>query len=198
MNENLIYLYSNSQSKKHYLIDKNTFSIYLYYPQYTFNFTKIITKVYTVLIGLLILFVILNIESIRILFYVTILGREARYMIILLTIFLQILLVLFYKKSFTKLYPGHKEKLLMNLKDEEKLLKESLIHILYLTSISLVIGAAFLLPISIRFIKNSNAIMYFWFLLLSSIFIRYPAIIIAKIFIPVLGAYLKLKKNPKN
>lgn len=189
----MIYLYVDSKSGKRYLMDKNNYSIHIYYPVNNFNITKIITIVFVIMIGLSLLYGILNTDSIRYLFYVTIIGREVRLIIIITTIFMQIFLVLFYKRNFTKLYTGHKEKISINPKDEKYLLKKSLIQILSIASMFSGVGAVFLLPTSIAFIEYSNAVMYFWFLIFSSIFIRYPAIIIIKFFIPILKAYFKLK-----
>ena len=91
-------------------MDKNDSSIYIYYPSdYYVDQKKIETIVQRSFIMLYILIWVSNIESIRSLFYMTSITREVRVVIIKMTIYMQLLLVLFYKRNFTKFYKGDKK-----------------------------------------------------------------------------------------
>ena len=171
MGENMIFIYSHSKKGTQYLMDKNDNSIYIYYPSYDFNQSKIITIITISFIMLYILLGVLNTESIRSLFYITSIANDVRIIVIGVTIFVQLLLALLYKRNLTKIYTGDKKKIEIGFKEKKKILKKSAMYIFTLNSIFLSIGLVFLIPISIAFIENGNAIMYFWFLILSSIFV---------------------------
>ena len=198
LEDNIIFIYRDAKSGKQYLMDKNKFSIYLYYPDVPATPWKIIAIISAVLISLPFLFGILNIETIRSLFYMDFIGRGAKITIVVATIAVHILFVLLYKRNFTKRYTGHKEVIAISLENKKRLLRKSFIEFFCLVSICSVVGAAILIPISIAFIRHGNAITYFWFLLLSSVLVRYPATIIINFFIPVLKFYLKLLSTDRD
>jgi len=120
MGENMIFIYSHSKKGTQYLMDKNDNSIYIYYPSYDFNQSKIITITTISFIMLYILLGVLNTESIRSLFYITSIANDVRIIVIGVTIFVQLLLALLYKRNLTKIYTGDKKKIEIGFKEKKK------------------------------------------------------------------------------
>ena len=196
MKEDMIYLHTDSKKGVQYLMEKNKLSIYIYYPKDISN-TKLADRTFVITtaicVALYFLFLTLNTEPMYALFYVGIIKREVRMIIIITTILVQILLVLlFYKRNFTKAYIGHKQEIEMSLEDKKKLLLKSLTFYFCIAFVGLGIGVASLVPLSISFIEHASAVMYIWVLLISSIFIRYPFVLIKVAFVPVLKFYIRL------
>ena len=197
MKENLICIHTDKKRGVQYLLEKNTSTIYIHYPKTT-PATKKMEKFYNIttiaiVAAIFFSFVILNTESVRSLLYVGIIKREMRLIIIIATIFMQILLLLiFYKGNYAKHFVGYKEEIEMSLEGKKRLLLKSLTINFCLTSLVLGVSIAVLAPLAIAFIEYANGVLYIQFLLGSSICIGSLFAMIKATSIPIFKFYIRL------